>query len=182
MQSVQRIRNRGFTLVEIMISMGILGVVMAGLMNVWMIVGFQTRAGNAQLEYTALARRVQHRLMDMVQHAKYAEAIDDDTLHLYDTENRRTTVRYTEAEDLESCLVTVTAWDGTSYDLCHSVTELDDEPIFEMLDTIPRAVMVRLRVGDDLNGDERRYRTGPGHQGVDIRFSAQPRNVQRWYD
>ncbi len=172
----------GFTLTELMVAIAIFGLLTGGLVRLWMLMGLQSKAGVYQVEYAMMARRVQHRLMDLVQQAKYVEAPSGTRLDLYDTYNRQTVVQYIGDADLGRCRIEVNASDGSSYELCHSVTALEGEPLFETINTVPRATMIRFRIGDDINGSERKYATGPGYQGVDVRFSVQPRNVQRWYD
>ena len=67
--------------------------------------------------------------------------------------------------------------------LCRNVTALTDgSPIFSVVATTPQAIRIGFHVGDDPDGAEGRNTTGYGYQGLEVRFSATPRNLQLWDD
>jgi hypothetical protein len=67
--------------------------------------------------------------------------------------------------------------------LCTYVSPLGAEPMFSMAASNSASVRVVFHVGDGTNVQSESFsRTGSGYQGVEVRLSASPRNLQLWYN
>jgi hypothetical protein len=67
-------------------------------------------------------------------------------------------------------------------DLCSHVMPIGDSAIFQVLPTSPISVVVRFHLGDGyLDADRDAHITGKGYQGVEVRFSATPRNLPNFH-
>jgi prepilin-type N-terminal cleavage/methylation domain-containing protein len=186
----RRCSRGGFTLTEVMVAAFVSAIIAAGIFSALSILTLQTRAGMSQLGFIQEARRAQQRLVREVQQSKYFEIRDEGRLLLlYSVDNTLTQIRYVDEDDNPRTVadnrIEVIRPDGERRVICRHVSLLQgDVPVFRTQGAGARAVMMAFHVGDSTaaHAAERRYETGPGYQGVEVRVAATPRNLQRWYD
>lgn len=178
-------RYRNMTLTELMFAVT-LGALLISLAYPIIITAMQqTKAGTWQAVFIDETRQAQQKINKTVQSQKFLHLRDEHTVELYSIDGDQSLLFYdTEGEHLKNAIVLETP-DSTDV-LCRYVNPISDtEPIFDVVwnSTNSRKwLRVALHVGDSPEEDEQKYETGPGYQGVELRFTASPRNLQRWYD
>jgi prepilin-type N-terminal cleavage/methylation domain-containing protein len=189
-RSTTRRRKGGFTLPEVMTAAFIGALVAGGVLSAVSILMLQTRAGVSQVRFIQEARRAQQWMVREVQRNKYFEIHEaGQTLFLYSIDNALTQIRYVDedgdARTVEDNRIELVRPNGDVRVLCGNVSRiLGTQEVFRVRESGSTAVMMAFQVGDSTaaNAAERRYETGPGYQGLEIRMAATPRNLQRWYD
>ncbi|MCF7838341.1 MAG: prepilin-type N-terminal cleavage/methylation domain-containing protein [Candidatus Marinimicrobia bacterium] len=179
--------KRGFTLPELLVALFLFVIISGSIYGVVFGSLLQIQAGTSQIIFNARARQTQQRLTRLVQQSKYFQVVDGRTLHLFDPDNRRTVFRYEDLDNNQETLadnrLVQRAPNGDEEVLATAITPVTiGQPIFTVGATGSREVRFAFHVGDFRQGTGQRYGTGPGYQGVIVRFSAAPRNLQRWYD
>lgn len=190
MKSETRWRKGGFTLPEVMTAAFIGALVAGGVLSAVSILMLQTRAGVSQVRFIQEARRAQQWMVREVQRNKYFEIHEaGQTLFLYSIDNALTQIRYVDddgnALTVADNRIELVRPNGDVRVLCRHVSPiLGAQPVFRVRSAGASAVLMAFHVGDStaVNAAERRYETGPGYQGLEIRMAATPRNLQRWYD
>lgn len=174
---------------EIMISSTIMLLFLGGVYQVFFNTMLTTKAGTSQAQYNLEGMLLQQRITREIEQSKFAVVSTwfrtNDYIQLYkpdadDGGYIRTDylVYYYDNRLWKRVL------DGVMYSswqpIQNSVWPLGDDrdPPFEIIN---RTVHVNLLVGDSTNTEDY-YETGPGYQGLEIQFSAMPRNLQVWYD
>jgi hypothetical protein len=67
--------------------------------------------------------------------------------------------------------------------ICNWVSANPGEPIFTNLNLSRMAVGFSYHIGEGTNASYASfYGSSPGYQGMAVRFSATPRNLQSWYE
>lgn len=67
--------------------------------------------------------------------------------------------------------------------VCTHVTPIGDKPVFSIVPSTPSVAKICFHVGDGTDVQHASFSgTGQGYQGVEVRISATPRNLQKWYD
>jgi len=185
----KRQARQGFTLVEILV-----GVVLASLVIAAVFVGFsyttrQARAGTSQIRFTAEGRIAAQKI---VRHIEAGKAVGL-TSNVLDIVTLDLGVARLYFEDGDNNLDTVEnnmlkydpdiSVNGDEVVICYYVTPIADTPMFSILATSPDSAAVAFHLGDGTNVGHRSFSgTGEGYQGVEVRISGTPRNLQRWYD
>ena len=170
--------KRRMTLTEIMFAVALLAILTAMAYPIIVNAMHQVSAGTWQARFIDEARISQQRLNRVIQQHKYMDLLDESTVRLYDIKGDISVVRYVDNE-------IVLEKDGTTQVLSSFVSPIsEDDPIFSYFPS-PHSSRQRLRIamhiGDPPDGGERKFETGPGYQGVELRFSASPRNLQEWH-
>jgi len=181
------VRKNGFTLIEVLVASSIAVLVSAGIYSVFISELKGMRSGSNQALFIARARGAEQRISRTVRQSKYFEIPNAWTLYLYDPENERTIIEYADLDDnpetLEDNVLLCTPPDGDPFPICAYVSPISaDTDLFSIVPTTPKSIQVCIHVGDDLNAENDNKKTGRGYQGVEMRFSATPRNIQYWYD
>ncbi len=181
-------RRGGFTLVEVMTALMIVAMMMGGILAVISMSVRQSLAGSSQLRFLGQARKAEQRITRYIQLHKYFEIADTNTAHLYAPDHRLSLLQFVDGDNdlttVEDNRLVYTTVDGEAITVCQAVTPLlDGTPIFRRLAQSPDAIQVSFHVGDrmGLNQPENVFGTGPGYQGVEVRFAVTPRNKQKWY-
>ena len=180
-------RRQGFTLAEIVVTVGVFGIVTASIFTIMVMMARQTLAGTSQVRFIARARYAQQKIARYIVSNKYFEIPDTNTISLNNSDNTRSAIVYQNIDGnnatLNDNMIVYQSIGNPDLILCRNVTPLmDGTPMFSVISTTPQAIRVGFHVGDNPNGDEGRSRTGYGYQGVEVRFSATPRNLQLWYE
>lgn len=176
----------GFTLPEIMISIMIFAIISGAVTLAFIFMLHQVKAGCSQVLFIARARVAEQRIARHVERSKYFEIAGATRLNIFNTRNQRSTIEFRDedgdAGSIDDNRLVFIDTDGGEEEICRFVNPLaGGEPIFSFMALSPAAVRVTFHVGDHAYS-EARYKTGPGFQGTEVRFSVTPRNLQRWYD
>ena len=178
----------GFTLHETMISLFLFSMVIAGLYMAFSRSILQTRAGSSEARFIGEARSIEQQVSKYVMAGK-AIVVMGDWLYIMTTNSRYSSISF---QDLDGDPTTMTnnvivydpdIWvGGDEVYLCDYVSRIDGENIFSNLPFSPAAVKMAFHIGDYTNtASADYYGTGQGYQGIEVRFSASPRNLQYWY-
>ena len=146
------------------------------------------RGGSLQSQYTIQARQSEIRIMRYVQNGK-AIAVFTNAVQIMMATNVVASVYYADMDNNASTLsnnvlrydpdVTETGGETT---IVGWVSPIPGEPMFTNLDLSPMAVRMSYHIGEGTNPVySSRFGSSPGFQGLEVRFSATPRNLQTWY-
>jgi len=187
--------NGGFTLPEVLITTAIVGIVTAGVYRVFIGTLLETKAGTSQAVYIDWGRRAASRIMRYVEqgqsvtvpnpHKMLITSID---ISVYPPVTTVATLEFTDADSDPSTLADNaltydpdTSVSGDERTVCTHVTPIAGTPMFKVYAAAPQSVLVRFHVGDASPSEPRYYESGPGYQGLEIRFAATPRDIhQQW--
>lgn len=190
---VTGIRNKlstsGMTLVEIMVGTFVSALVIAGVLAVFSYVALTTRAGVSQIQFTQDGRNASYKITRYIEEGRAASAgsngisivmLDLTVARIYfsDGDGDPETVEDNKLEYDPDVLAS-----GGEVTVCSYITPIAGEQMFGMVSADSSAVRMSFHVGDGTNVMDTSFsRTGIGYQGLEVRLSATPRNVQRWYD
>jgi prepilin-type N-terminal cleavage/methylation domain-containing protein len=177
----------GFTLVEVMVALVLSTIIGTTAIAIMIHSARVTKTGGNQARYTALARKASHRITRSIENAKAVGATTN-SLQLFMTDMTLAEIRFDDGGDpgdVESnnLLYFPNISDTNFYTLSSYVTPVPGEAMFGMVPTSPRTARIVFRVGDGSNDSQRAF-SQPNEplQGVEVRVSATPRNLQRWYE
>ncbi len=194
--------QRGFTLIETMVAVSLTVLVTLGTFTAFVMVNKMTYAGNRQVNYTDMARTAQNKIIKYIEGSRACGLLSPTSLILtrptaaglvrasmsfVDTDNNLATVSnnfiiYTP--DLTATNVTEILCRYVSFPIVgtnSSGATAYGTNIFQMLNVSPATVGVNFHLGDATNTPNTGFlRTG--YQGIEVGFSATPRNLQSWYN
>jgi len=181
-------RTAGFTVTEVVVATGLFSLAVAITMRLFVGALHHTKAGTSQASMVHRAMLARQRIMHYVQQCQAVCAMSDWDLVIWMPDRTRQMLRFCDGDSnvltvADNCILYDPVPDtaGEEQVLCWDVSPIGDTPIFVTSEKAPRYVTVRFHLGDSVAGDERRYATGPGYQGVELRFSVVPRNIGRIY-
>jgi type II secretory pathway pseudopilin PulG len=181
--------REGTTIVESILSMSILAVCMSLTIGTLTALSRTTKAGATQAHYIRTSRQAEQLITRKVQKAK-AVGVEDGAVFLTLTNYTMASIKYVDADEnpktVEDNYIiydpNLFDWDDEEI-LCGYVSVLNNEDMFEINPLYPSAVHFAFHIGDaEASGPVGPYEAGFGYQGVDVRFSATPRNRQYFYD
>ena len=74
------------------------------------------------------------------------------------------------------------AEEGGATRICSWVSAISGSPMFSLVPSSLSAARIEFHLGDGSGAADRVFSgTGEGYQGIEVRVSATPRNLQRWY-
>lgn len=179
-----------FTLTEVMVAVALFSLVVIAAFTLFSTSSRMTRAGGSQVRFTNSGRLAAQKIAQLVEAGKAigvsTSGLDIITLNLTcariaydDTDGNPDTV----SNNYLVYIPDVTQPTQGRRILCDYISAIGDEPMFSIIPSSPSAAKFVFHVGDSTNtADTSEYGTGLGYQGIEIRFSATPRNLQRWYD
>ena len=178
--------SQGFTLPEVIVSCGIFAIV--ALISVYAYCGALRDAKGccAQINYTASGRIAQQRITQYVENGRCV-ATDTNGVNIYaiglttysriayldvDRNGNKELVYYPDGTTSNNLLV-----------LCRQVSPITTNAIFNIIPSSPCSVGFAFHIGDTTNATAAMAGSYSGmyYQGIDIRFSATPRNLLREY-
>lgn len=180
----------GFTLTELMVAMTLFSLVVVASFSLFSTSSRMTRAGGSQVRFTNDGRLVSQKIAQLIEAGKAigvsTSGLDIITVNLTcariayeDTDGNPDTVADNRLIYIPD---TAKPTEGRRI-LCSYVSPIGTEPIFSTIPSSPSAAKFVFHVGDGTNTSDAGFSgTGQGYQGLEIRFSATPRNLQRWYD
>jgi len=184
----KHIGTDGFTLVEAMVSLFVFGLIMIGVFAFFSQVSIQAKAGSLQSRYLAEARIAQQRMVSYIRDGK-AVGVVSNTITIHKMNNDMASLEYI---DLDNNVLTVTnnyiqydpdTWTvGDEIIVCDHVRPCDGQTnVFTKISSSPYSVHVEFHLGDSADPKDAEDYGARGYQGVEVRFSAAPRNLQYWY-
>jgi hypothetical protein len=175
-------------LVEAFIAAVVVGLVLA--MSVAAMVSNlrATRRGSRQLEYISSARSAQQQICSYIYQGRSVEVYSN-RVDIAQTNNTVARLQYLDGDEDPTTVEDNTlvfngdvVSGGEQVSICTHVSPLADEPMFSFLPLSPTAVRFAFHIGDGTHAGAAGTGHGMGHQGVEVRFSAAPRNLLKWYD
>lgn len=180
----------GFTLVEVIIASGLFAILAMISIGAFGGAFRDSKACCSQIGCTAAARIAQQRITRYVEYGRSA-AVVSNGVNIYAVSlTNYCRVAYLDMDNnpgTENNNELVYYPDGTSTNnmvvLCYRVSAITTNPIFFIVSTTPSSVGVAFHVGDTNNTSDAAIGsyTGQGYQGIDMRFTATPRNLLREY-
>lgn len=178
----------GFTLVEVSVALSLSLITGIGILSLLLYVGNNTRWGGFQVRYNIAARRATHRIARSVESAK-AVGASTNSLNIMMTDLRTARIEFQDGDDPTNLhnnrliLIPNTANANQYTVLATHVSPIPGESMFGTIPTTPRTARVVFRIGDSAVANARAFsRSGQDYHGVEVRLSATPRNLQRWYE
>ena len=173
-----------------MVSMGLLSIVTVVILTGYLLGFRMSKSCGWQVDFTATGRETAQQLIRYIEAGRAASVTSNGveivTLGLgfakiayeYDSSNKNTA-----SNNLLAYYP-----DGTTSSnrvvICRYVTPIAGTPMFRVNAGAPSSVSFCFHVGDTTNAIDTHPHsaTGEGFQGTEIRCSATPRNMQRWYE
>jgi len=194
--------RRGFTLIELMVATSLTMLVTLGSFTVFVMVNKMTYAGNRQVNYTDMARTAQNKIIKYIEGSRACGLLSSTSLML----TRPTSAGLVQASisfvDADNNLATVSN-NFIIYTPNRSATNITEilcsyvsfpitgtnssggtaygTNMFQMLNVSPATVGVSFHLGDATNTPNTGF-LKTGYQGIEVGFSATPRNLQSWYN
>ena len=179
--------KNGFTLTEVMVATGLFGIVSAGVFHAFSASGLQTRAGQSQVHFANEGRIAAQVIATYIEKGKAASA-STNGISIVLPDYVLAQIRF---EDGDGLIETVednrlvydpdVDEDGAVEELCRYVSPIAGEEMFRA--SSPGSVGLSFHVGDGTDPSYTSFSgSGSGYQGIEIRMSATPRNMQRWHD
>lgn len=188
-------KKRGFTLTEILVATALASLVAAGGYAAFSFALRYVMAGSYQVQFTASGRITGQKIVNYIENGKAvsigAGSNGSPELDIMGINLSNSAIRFVTNGGLtniqNNMLVYVPDTTKTNYVmLCNYAGPIPGESnMFSILPLSPIAAVVCFTVGVGTNVGNTSLSgtlgTGFGYQGVDIRVSATPRNIQRWY-
>lgn len=177
--SAPKCSRAAFTLVELMIAMGIGFGVIAASFSAYFFISSNGRALESQIEFSDMYRSL---------YANYTEIIEDSRNVVADDDGFGVTVSYlndpdvwigyVEGDDAASSKLVVRSDDDEDMVLCSYVSPVHDSDGKEvpMFTICGHSVILNVHIGDRTGAADA---TGPGYQGVVASIAASSRNLRR---
>ncbi|MFC1452837.1 prepilin-type N-terminal cleavage/methylation domain-containing protein [Verrucomicrobiota bacterium] len=182
--------RRGFTLVEVMIATALMTIALVAVFVVFAFASRLARAGLYQVQFTGEGRIAQQKITRLIEEAK-AIAVSSNGINLIAIDLGVSRIYFDDGDGNEATVddnkifhdPDLSTTSDTERVLCTFVSPMLGHPLFAMSTTNAGAAAVRFHVGDGTNVQDAVFsRTGIGYQGLEVRFSAAPRNLQLWYN
>lgn len=182
-------RKMGFTVAETVIALSVSSLVILGVMMFYRGVMVQARGGSSQCLYMAMGRQAQQKLTSFIREGK-AIGVQTNRVVILQKTDRMAAIEYIDGDNNPSTVSNnIIRYDpdvwasGDEQIVCAYVRPVDGQTnIFSVVPNSPASVRIEFHLGDSTNLlDSSSIASGVGYQGVEIRFSVAPRNLQYWY-
>jgi prepilin-type N-terminal cleavage/methylation domain-containing protein len=185
-----RTRN-GFTLIEVLMASSVFTVVMLLVMGAYLH-GLRLAKGvTSQLIFTGRGRTASQRIMRYVEEGKTLDVGPEGlSLDIMMPDLRTARIFYRDSDgDAATVGDNILLYvddigdpDAEETVICTHVSLLPEERLFHLVFSSPVTVAASFHIGDGFDPrDAGIGGTGRGYQGIEVRISATPRNLQRWY-
>lgn len=185
------INCKGFTLAEVTVAAALFGLVAAIALPAYVGAFRESKSCGSQVVFTADARIAQQRITKYVALGRSAVVISNG-VNIY----AMNMINYARIEyvDIDNNVASegnnVLAYypDGNTklnrVILCTRVSDIPNTTMFSIINSTPCSVGFAFHVGDTTNSFNAAAgsSSGFGYQGVDMRFTATPRNLLRQYE
>lgn len=183
-------RRGGFTLTEVMVASSLSALVAAGAFSAFSVASRSALAGRSQVQFNDAARLVSQKLVEYVEEGRTVGVATPNALDIIMLDLRNAQIRLVDGDGNPG---TVTdnklVYDpdvnvsGNEKTLCNYVSSIGTNDLFSIVAVSPSAARFCFHIGDGTNVTDASFSgTGPGYQGIEVRISATPRNLQHWYD
>ena len=182
--------KKGFTLAEVMIASGLFSIVATIAVGAFCGAFQDTKGCCSQIDFTANGRTTQQRITKYIENGRSAAVLSNGVNVYAISLTNYCRIAYLDADNNPNTFGNnelVYYPDGTSTNnmlvLCRHVCPITTNDIFRIITTTPSSVGIAFHVGDTTNVSEAAYGSfsGKGYQGINIRFTATPRNMMREY-
>jgi prepilin-type N-terminal cleavage/methylation domain-containing protein len=183
-----RRRRGGYTLTEVVIALMIFTMVSAGFVSAFVKILYEAKTGSAQLRHMAAARAVEQMVMHRVQDGR-AITIMSNALFILNANNTYSSFEYKDTDNRPGTVTnnyfiydpdTDVASNETI--VCRDISPLGTQAVFSCVAASPRDATVCFHLGESTNFlAPTIFGKSMGIRGVEVRFSATPRNLQYWY-
>jgi len=174
----------GFTLVEVMIAVSIFIVLIAMAIAAYTSTMRFASEGSTHVNFIDTARAAEQQILKYVQ-AGGAVGVEAEAIRLYMPDDTIARIKFEDDDgDPQTVADNRLVYDpnesvaNNDVEICREVSPIDGEPMFKLVATSPRSVILSFHVGEvppeDSDGSE--LLAGQGYQGVEVRVSATPRN------
>ncbi len=179
-----------FTITELMVALALFSLVSVTALILFSTSTHMSRAGGYQVKFTNDGRLVSQKISQLVEAGK-AIGISTAGLDIITVNLTCARIVFEDADGnpetvADNRLVYIPDTTQPSVGrrlLCSYVSPIGEEPMFSTIPSSPSAAKFVFHIGDGTNTSDTSFSgTGLGYQGLEIRFSATPRNLQRWYD
>lgn len=182
-------RQRGFTLTEVILACSLLVMVTAIVIPclTWaMRIG---RSGSQQAQYTIAARQSEIKIARLIQAGKTVGVVSN-VVQITTVTNTLATITFADLDNNPTTLSNNvlrfdpnTATTGGEINICSWVSPIPGEPLFTNVSVSRTAVAFSYYIGEGTNASyASHFGSSPGYQGIEVRFSATPRNLQSLYE
>lgn len=180
--------RKGFTLTEAMVAAALSSLVIVAVYTALSVSSRMALAGRSQVEFNTTARLVTQKIVRYVEQGR-AVGLAGNALDILTVSHQGARISFLDGDgDPGSVVDNMLVYDpdtsvfGDERVLCHYVSPLGTNPIFTIVATSPNSVRLCFHIGDGTNAADSAFAvTGAGYQGVEVRITATPRNLQRWY-
>lgn len=182
-------RRSGFTLPEVVIASSVLVLVATAALAAFMTALKMSVAGSNQVRFTAEGRQASQKIAHYIEEGKTI-GVTTNGLEIVTVNLKPARIYFVDGDgDSQTVKDNSLMYDpdvsvsGNEVEICDYVSEIPGETMFSIVPATPDAASVRFHVGDGTNVTHTEFSgTGKGYQGVQVRVSATPRNLQRWYE
>ncbi len=179
----------GFSLTEVLVATVLSGVVLAGVFSAFSYASRATRAGCYQVQFTSMARLASQKLGRYIEAGK-AVGLASNGLDIMTINLKCARIVFDDGDgDISSVADNCLVYDpdisvtGDEKVVCTHVSPIAGEAMFSIIPSSPSTAKLCFHVGDGTDVKDAAFSgTGSGYQGVEVRMSSTPRNLQRWYD
>ena len=179
----------GFTVTEALTPLFVCGLVLSGVFACIHRVIAQTKAGSSQARFLAMGHAAQQEIAGYIHEGK-AVSVQTNAVLILQTSDEISRIDFYDQDD--NPLTVSNNWlrydpnirrTGDEKRICNFIRPVDGtQIIFTNTPSSPTSVHVEFHVGDSTDPNDPASRSsGEGYQGVEVRFSAAPRNLQYWY-
>jgi type II secretory pathway pseudopilin PulG len=182
--------RQGFTMAEIVIAAGLFAIVATMTVGAYCGAFRDAKGCCSQINYTATGRIAQQRITKYVENGRSAAVVSNGVNIYAISLTNYSRIAYLDADNnpnTEGNNELVYYPDGTTTNnmsvLCNQVSAITTNTMFRIIATTPCSVGVAFHLGDTTNATDAlngRY-SGKGYQGINMRFTATPRNLMREY-
>lgn len=181
-------RMAGYTRAELLVSIAIGVLFVAGAVVMFSDVSRWGHVNGLRAQFSSMARTASRRAVECIQNGKSVR-LRSNGIDIAMVDRRLARIRF-EDEDghldtvADNRLVYVPDTSASNEEvLCTHVSPMPGTAMFEMAPSGSNLVSIRFLVGGATNRTGAAFLgTGTGVQGVEVRISASPRNLQRWYE
>lgn len=174
--------QKGFTLVELLVSMMLMGLVMAGAMNFFIFSARHYQDGSEHISFIDEARSAEQRILNIIQYARAVAVTPGNNTSLDIVQPDLTQSRlYLRDDDTPRDRLLMYDPDtdvvGDETEICKYVSGIPGKPMFQVFAGSNNTTQISLYVGLRPPEDETRAAIRKSYTGANVYLTASPRNT-----
>jgi prepilin-type N-terminal cleavage/methylation domain-containing protein len=182
--------RQGFTLAEVVIAAGLFAIVATMTVSAYCYAFRDAKICGSQIEYTARGRTAQQRITKYIENGRSAAVVSNGVNVYAISLTNYCRIAYLDADNTPSTEGNnelVYYPDGTTTNnmlvLCCQISAITTNTMFNIIQSTPCSVGIAFHIGDTTNATDalNGSYSGMGYQGINMRFTATPRNLLREY-